>query len=574
MDNRDNRPVGDSSLPAKEPPLRVESGGDTSGLPPQPGQAGFNSFATGNNPPRTGTMPEPPLRPYSEQASHQPPPPPPPPPTAGSRYGNRPPQPSTPQPGGSGYSSPSQPYPARQSSAIALIVSSILIVMALTVGLAIGNLGAGLGYFNLAQALGMPGAVNTGPSGGHASGGLWNLGHGQISEYALRLDEVYGILNDDALHVLSDEELDLATRLAIEDLLAATGDIRARYYTAEEYELYESDSAGDYVGIGVTLTTTPDGRVMVSKVFNNSPANEAGIEPGDILLAIDGDYHDWQVDEAVSTIRRPEGKKVTIEWERDGIKRHTDMNVRTVHRQIVTYGIIDYQGRKVGFIYLEQFTANCAAEVREAVQDLQDQGAECFILDLRENPGGYLYQSIALASLFVRSGVIVGIEERDSYYEEKTMGRFTTDAPLVVMVNGGSASASELVTAAFQDHHRAVVVGEQSYGKGTVQDISMLSFGGAIKYTIAHYLSPDGRVIDGVGVTPDIVVDDGIRANDADIVHRMEQGEDIDFDAEGIDLGYWADYLNRKKPGDAGYSYKIGDDVQLDAALKAIVEML
>ena len=416
---------------------------------------------------------------------------------------------------------------------------------------------------------------SSGSTGG-TSGSTWGSSGGSRSsastELGRRVDEAYSILESDALHVYTDEELDQATKTAIDGLLEASGDIRAQYFNEAELEQYMNDSSGSFVGVGITLSESPDGRPMVTRVFPDSPASEAGVKPGDIIVSIDGAKQDWTIEEAVSAIRRESGEEVKIVWDRDGVEIATTMQVRLVNRQIVTYSVLEYEGMKVGYICLEQFTLNCASEVRSAIRELESEGVDCYILDLRENPGGYLTQAVEIASMFIENGVIVRIEERNNSTTERTFGQHETDKPLVVLINGNSASASELVAAAFQDHERATIVGEQSYGKGTVQNMIPLSFGGAIKFTIAKYLSPNGNPVDGIGVTPDIVVNDGIRLNDADIIHRLESGEDLDFVAEGIDVEREIAAFQRVSPADDSYEYRAGDDVQLDAALKALLE--
>jgi carboxyl-terminal processing protease len=455
------------------------------------------------------------------------------------------------------------------------LVASLLAAIALVLGFCLGNLASGLGVFDIIELLGSGGSGGViGGSSGSTWGGSGNAAaDATLDDFAGRIEEVCRHMEIDALHEFTPDEIDQATKTAIDGLLAASGDIRAEYFTQEEYELYVQDSSGEFVGIGVTLTTGLDGRVTISQVFNDSPAQEAGILPGDIIIAVDGVTQEWTVDEVVRAIRRPSGEQVEIVWERDGEPFTTSMYVRTIKREIVRYSIVEYEGVKVGYIFLDQFTYSCSDEVRGAIQDLEGLGAECYILDLRDNPGGLLYQSINIASMFIADGAIVHIDERGKTSVENRQGRFMTDKPLVVMVNGGSASASELVAAALQDHGRAVIVGEQSYGKGTVQDIHTLSFGGAVKYTIANYLSPDRRVIDGIGVTPDVIVDDGDRANDADIIHMLENGEEIDFEAEGIDIESYAMTPRPPSPGTPGYSYTPGDDLQLDAALQAVIDL-
>ncbi|MCL2150704.1 MAG: S41 family peptidase [Coriobacteriia bacterium] len=456
--------------------------------------------------------------------------------------------------------------PQRPKTRVAPIV--VFAFIALLFGLVFGNLASGTGLFDLAGILRLPSISIPG-------GGLGNRDSTNLDEYTRRLTEVCRLLDDHALHSYSAEEVDVATGLAIEGLLEASGDIRAAYYDAQDYAAYQQDSSGEYVGIGVLLTLGIDGRVTVSKVYADSPALEHGVRPGDVLLAVDGERRDWDVTEAARAVRREAGSSVTIIWERDGKELSTTMAVRVVKRQIVATELFDYQGHKVGYIKLDQFTYDSDSELQAAVRELDEAGAECFILDLRDNPGGLLYAAVNIASVFLDEGVVVHIEGRDGSSSRRVVRSLhETDKPLVVLINGGSASASELVTAAFQDHGRATVVGEISYGKGTVQDLSELSFGGAIKYTIAHYLSPSQHTIDGIGVIPDTIVDDGYRLNDADIIHRLEAGEEIDLEAEGIDPDnmYDPNLLTGPYPGDPGYKYEAGIDIQLDKALEISVQ--
>jgi len=162
---------------------------------------------------------------------------------------------------------------------------------------------------------------------------------------------------------------------------------------------------------------------------------------------------------------------------------------------------------KVGYIRLGQFNAKSADDIRAAIESLTKKGAKSFVLDLRDNPGGLLDQAVKVSSLFIDNGVIVRVDERGAPETElKTSGSKATDAPLVVLINGNSASASEITGGALQDYARAKLVGEKSFGKGSVQTIEELPWGGAVKFTTAHYLTPKKRVINHKGLTPDVVV--------------------------------------------------------------------
>lgn len=371
-------------------------------------------------------------------------------------------------------------------------------------------------------------------------------------ELSERLKEVFGILSKDALfsydpvdidaiiksESVKQEDTDAATASSIKELLATSGDQYAQYFSAEEYERYMQSSSGEYAGIGVSLVDNADGSAVVTNVVQDSPAEEAGVEVGSVIVAIDGERATWSADAAVTAIRRPEGETVEIVWLRDDTEFSTTMELRALVSPNVSSKLIG----SVGYIYLRQFNAHTTDAVAEAIEELGAQGAEGYVLDLRDNPGGYLTQAVGLTSLFVKSGTVVEIETNNGSQREEVNGDSICDDPLVVLINGQSASASELVTAALKDHGRATIVGTTTYGKGTVQNIKEFSFGGAIKYTIAHYLSPDGMTIDGVGVQPDIEVEMGTGDNS------------VRFNGTG--------------------DYTVGADTQLDAALEEVYALM
>jgi carboxyl-terminal processing protease len=160
----------------------------------------------------------------------------------------------------------------------------------------------------------------------------------------------------------------------------------------------------------------------------------------------------------------------------------------------------------VGYITLEQFTQNADAMLSQAIAELTDQGAKAFVLDLRDNPGGYLSKAVDVASLFIPSGVVVQIDTASTSSTRSVSGAVATDAPLVVLINGNTSGSAEVLVAALRDTGRATVAGTTSMGKGSVQIITPLSFGGAVRYTVAQYKSPSGYVIDGKGISPDVTI--------------------------------------------------------------------
>jgi carboxyl-terminal processing protease len=429
----------------------------------------------------------------------------------------------------------------------------LLAVLATILIFTAGNLAGYLGIVDVAKLTGLSSAQTRGVADADAEVSAEQL--------SARLKEVATLLDSEALYRYTQGDLDNATTEAIRALIKTSDDAYAHYYTPAEYTEYLRNSEGEYSGIGVVLTLI-DGAVTVLQVYDGSPAADAGVMAGDVLLAIDGDRHDWALEEATETIRRPLGEEVTLVWQRGEQERETVLVLREVNVPTIVSHLIEQDGQAVGYVYLRRFNTHSTSELREALRGLADRGAGSFILDLRGNPGGYLSQAIDITSLFVPTGAVVQIEDRGGITVEKVTGETITDRPLAVLVNAGSASASELVAAALQDHGRAVIVGETTYGKGTVQDIRKLSWGGALKYTIAHYLSPNGTVLDSVGVTPDVAV--------APVPEQGSEGEDGDGSGDTGGSGAAALGLS-DHPTSNDYRYRSGVDLQLDAALGALL---
>ena len=218
----------------------------------------------------------------------------------------------------------------------------------------------------------------------------------------------------------------------------------------------------------------------------------------------------WDTEEVVKRVRGEEGTKVTLVMTRAAKDPHDEPTEVTfdITREKITYPNIKSEMiGNVGYIRLGQFNAKATDDMKKAVEDLTKQGAKGIVLDLRDNPGGLLDEAVDLTSLFVSDGVIVRVDERDKPEQVlNATGKKITDLPMAVLINGDSASASEITAGALQDYARAVLVGETSFGKGSVQTIEELPDGGAVKFTIAHYLTPKKRVINGIGLTPDVVV--------------------------------------------------------------------
>jgi carboxyl-terminal processing protease len=294
---------------------------------------------------------------------------------------------------------------------------------------------------------------------------------------------------------------------AISGMLGALGDDHANYFDEAHYRYFNEHNAGEFYGIGVTISSR-EGTVTIVSVIPDTPAAASGLKADDAIIAIDDVVRDkWDVDEVVLRIRGDAGTKVKLVIRRNGSEELLEF---TITRAKIDVPNIESELKPgdVGYVRLYGFNAKATGEVRSALADLEKQGAKGFILDLRDNPGGLLDQSVAVTSLFVADGVVVRVQERGRPEEvHRATGDLVTMAPLVVLVNEYSASASEIVAGALQDQGRAKIVGVTTFGKGSVQQVEELSFGGAIKLTIAHYLTPSGRVIEKNGLTPDVIVE-------------------------------------------------------------------
>lgn len=323
-----------------------------------------------------------------------------------------------------------------------------------------------------------------------------------------RVDEVEEILGT---YSMDEIDLGVATDSMLVDLMKSTGDPYAEYYDQQRYEDHIKESVTNgYKGIGV-LFGDYNGRAYAIDVLADSEAQAKGVTKGDFVEAINGDSeHIWSASEVIGALGKLEGDNVVVTWMRpismdatNGNEFTTTLECREYDAVNVTSALMD---ESVGYIQLKQMTSNACDLVKRSVQDLMAQGAQAFVLDIRDNPGGYLTQSLDTASLFVPSGTLVGIETLDGTNTRTASGVTVTNLPLVVLMNSYTSSAAEVLAAALQDNQRATTVGQTTMGKGSVQVVRELTFGGAIRYTAAYYLTPSGRQINGTGITPELIV--------------------------------------------------------------------
>ncbi len=302
------------------------------------------------------------------------------------------------------------------------------------------------------------------------------------------------------------------TYAAIRGVLRALDDPFTSFVEPDLARIFEEDIQGEFEGIGATVRMNEEGELVIVAPIEGSPAEAAGLRPGDIVLEVDGKrIKGMTLLEAVSLIRGPKGTRVRLKILRAGQEPFEVEIVRArIEIPTVSARIIEEPGKpKMGYLKLNDFNARATRQVREELQAFREQGVEGLIFDLRNNPGGLLSTSVEVASQFVEEGQVVLIErgkEGEEIHRARGKGLWL-DKPLVVLINEGTASASEIVAGAIQDHQRGVLVGTTTFGKGSVQSPHTLSDGSSLRVTIAHWFTPNGRQIHNQGITPDIVVE-------------------------------------------------------------------
>ena len=304
-------------------------------------------------------------------------------------------------------------------------------------------------------------------------------------------------------------------------MLSGLDDDYAAYYTAEEMEELLEENSGEYAGIGISITMNDDGYPVVYKVFDGTPAQEAGIQVNDIIIEAAGVSDFESLDDVVAVVRGEAGTTVDITIERDGEEIELTVERQNIEVETVTYEMLE---GNIGYIYISEFDTITESQFEDAVDELVQEGAVGIIFDLRDNPGGQLDTVVAMADYILPEGTIVTVESADGDVDVYTSDdKNSLDLPMVCIINGNSASASEVFVGALKDFGVACVVGETSFGKGIVQSLWQLSDGSGIKFTTAVYYTPSGTSLHGVGITPDIEVslpedayDDGVLDEDED----------------------------------------------------------
>ena len=337
---------------------------------------------------------------------------------------------------------------------------------------------------------------------------------------------------------------------AINGMLASL-DPHSAYLTPDLYKELQVDTRGSFGGLGIEITQR-NGVLTVVSPIEDTPAARAGIKSGDQIIKIDNEFtKDMTLLQAVKLMRGPEGSKINLTIRRENAPDWIDLTLKREVIQIksVKYRVLD---QHYGYLRITQFQERTEHDAKNALTALEKEsgGLQGLVLDLRNNPGGLLSQAVKVADLFLDAGLVVYTEGRTDNQEQKFYahkGPAASDYPMVVLVNGGSASASEIVAGALQDHKRALVLGMQTFGKGSVQTILPLADGeAAIRLTTARYFTPNGRSIQATGITPDIIMEPSLQqvsapANKPDTIRESNlprhlengKGEEDDGENEG-----------------------------------------
>lgn len=300
---------------------------------------------------------------------------------------------------------------------------------------------------------------------------------------------------------------------ALRAALQRLGDPYTRFLDPQELQALTNQTAGEFSGVGVRLRlddAQEPPRLQIADVLENSPAAQAGLQAGDELISIAGrSTRGMTLEDASRLLRGPAGTVLRLEIRRPGDTETRSLQITRawIETPVVDYTLKREQGRAIGLIRLQGFNAHAAEQMRKALQALQQQGAQAYILDLRGNPGGLLSASIEITRMWLSQGRIVSTVGRQGEREVfQANGTAFVQEPLAVLVDHRSASASEILAGALQDHKRAVVIGTPTFGKAVVQAVHRLSDGSGLTVTVAHYYTPSGRDIARKGIHPNLVV--------------------------------------------------------------------
>lgn len=319
-----------------------------------------------------------------------------------------------------------------------------------------------------------------------------------VDTYYAIVDNYYGELDRDKL-----------IDGAVEGMISSVGDTFTSYSDTDSTSSFDETINGSYEGIGCTVATLEDGTISVIDMFEDSPSYKAGLKVGDIILKVDGESYEGKNSNDISNYIKNSGKsKIVLTVKRDNEEKDISINLSKVEIPHVSGKVIEQDSKKIGYIKISLFASNSYKQFKNKLDELEKSNIDDLIIDVRDNSGGYLSSVTDICNLFLDNGkVIYQLEDSKGKVKKKDTTKEKRKYDIVVLINGGSASASEILASAIKESYGGDIVGTNSYGKGTVQQTKKLLDGSMIKYTTQKWLTPDGNSINEVGVTPTKVVE-------------------------------------------------------------------
>lgn len=319
-----------------------------------------------------------------------------------------------------------------------------------------------------------------------------------VDTYYAIVDNYYGELDGDKL-----------IDGAVEGMISSVGDTFTSYSDIDSTSSFDETINGSYEGIGCTVATLEDGTISVIDMFEDSPSYKAGLKVGDIILKVDGESYEGKNSNDISNYIKNSGKsKIVLTVKRDSEEKDISINLSKVEIPHVSGKVIEQDSKKIGYIKISLFASNSYKQFKNKLDELEKSNIDDLIIDVRDNSGGYLSSVTDICNLFLDKGkVIYQLEDSKGKVKKKDTTKEKRKYDIVVLINGGSASASEILASAIKESYGGDIVGTNSYGKGTVQQTKKLLDGSMIKYTTQKWLTPDGNSINEVGVTPTKVVE-------------------------------------------------------------------
>lgn len=396
------------------------------------------------------------------------------------------------------------------------------------------------------------------------------LNNDQLRQHLKLFSEVLSYINVNYVEEPDSSEL---IHGAVRGMLGEL-DPHSAFMPPDTYKSFRTETKGEFGGLGIQISIRDKVLTIIAPI-EDTPAWDAGLKSGDKIIRIEDESTEgWSTLDAVKVLRGKPGTEVTITIWREGLSAPREV---TIVRDIIAIeSVKSHQYDDLGYLRLTSFRENSTEELLEHMQDLESQDVRGFILDLRNNPGGLLPQATGVASIFLPARELVVYTqgrtmERQDYHTVEIPGGHR-ETPLVVLVNGGSASASEIVAAAIQDYGRGLVLGTQTFGKASVQSVIPLSDGSGMRLTTARYYSPKGRSIQGVGIEPDIEVPQGRIVRDdngADLMKEADLPGHLIGEMEGVDSG-----SDTSEDDISDTATELGDDLQLQRAVDVLKTML